>query len=153
MPSAVAFYDVVLWVHILAFLIAFGPTYAYGLFMTAAQKAGPAAMLEAVRAMTRWNRIAITIGGIVLLITGHYMAAETWDFGDFFVNWGNVAVLIILGMTHAYFVPREKRVVEAIEQGRAEDAQKLGQQNGMVGALMGVLVILTIYVMTAKPFL
>ena len=40
MPLAeVTFYNVVLWVHIVAFLIAFGPTYGYGLFMAAAAKA------------------------------------------------------------------------------------------------------------------
>ena len=153
MPLAVSFYDVVLWIHIVAFLIAFGPTYGYGLFLAAAQKAGPGAMIEAVRAMTKWDRIAVTIGGILLLITGHYMAAEHWDFGDFFVNWGNVAVLLILGLTHAFFIPREKRVIEALEQGRAEDAQRMGQQIGMVGAFLGLLVIVTIYVMTAKPFI
>ena len=153
MITAVSFYDVVLWVHILAFFIAFGPTYAYGLFVGAAGKAGPAAMAEAVRAMMRWDRIAITVGGIVLLVTGHYMAAERWEFSDFFVNWGNVVVLLILGLTHAYFVPREKRVIAALDQGREAEAEELGQQLGKVGAVLGVIVILTVYVMTAKPFL
>jgi len=153
MALAVQFYDVVLWVHILAFLIAFGPTYGYGMFMAAAGKAGPTAMIEAVKVMAKWDRIAITTGSVVLLVSGHYMASERWDFSDFFVNWGNIVFLVILGMTHAYFVPREKRVIAALEQGNQEDAQALGQKIGMVGALMGVLVIVTVYVMTAKPFL
>jgi hypothetical protein len=153
MPLAVQFYDVVLWIHILAFLIAFGPTYGYGMFMAAAGKAGPTAMIEAVRAMAKWDRIAITAGALVLLISGHYMASERWDFSDFFVNWGNIVFLVILGMTHAYFVPREKRVIAALEQGNEAEAQALGQKLGMVGAFMGILVIVTVYVMTAKPFL
>jgi Predicted integral membrane protein (DUF2269) len=153
MALAVQFYDVVLWIHILAFLIAFGPTYGYGMFMAAAGKAGPTAMIEAVKVMAKWDRIAITTGAVVLLVSGHYMASERWDFSDFFVNWGNIVFLVILGMTHAYFVPREKRVIAALEQGNQEEAQALGQKIGMVGALMGVLVILTVYVMTAKPFL
>ena len=153
MPHAVQFYDVVLWIHILAFLIAFGPTYGYGMFMAAAGKAGPTAMIEAVKVMAKWDRIAITTGSVVLLISGHYMASERWDFSDFFVNWGNIVFLVILGMTHAYFVPREKRVIAALEQGNEAEAQALGQKIGMVGAFMGVLVILTVYVMTAKPFL
>jgi len=153
MRLAVQFFDVVLWLHILAFFIAFGPTYGYGLFMAAAAKAGPNAMAQVVRAMMTWDRIAVTIGGVILLVTGHYMAAERWDFSDFFVNWGNIAVLLILGLTHAYFVPRGKRVVEALDQGRQEEAEALGQQSGKVGAFLGVFVILTIYVMTAKPFL
>ena len=153
MALAVQFYDVVLWIHITAFLIAFGPTYGYGIFMAAAGKAGPVAMTEAVKAMMRWDRIAITTGAIILLVSGHYMAAERWDFSDFFVNWGNIVILVLLGFTHAYFVPRERRVIAALDEGRQEDAQALGQKLGMVGAFMGVLVIITIYVMTAKPFL
>ena len=38
MALAVQFYDVVLWIHITAFLIAFGPTYGYGIFMAAAAR-------------------------------------------------------------------------------------------------------------------
>ncbi len=153
MALAVQFYDVVLWIHILAFFIAFGPTYGYGIFMAAATKAGPVAMAEAVKAMMKWDRIAITTGAIILLVSGHYMAGERWDFSNFFVNWGNIAILVILGMTHAYFVPRERRVIAALEQGNEDEAQALGQKLGMVGAFMGIFVILTIYVMTAKPFL
>ena len=153
MPLAVQFYDVVLWIHILAFLVALGPTYGYGMFMAAASKAGPTAMIEAVKVMAKWDRIAITTGAVVLLVSGHYMAGERFDFSDFFVNWGNIVFLVILGMTHAYFVPRERRVIAALEAGNEDEAQALGQKIGMVGAFMGVLVILTIYVMTAKPFL
>lgn len=154
MPLAeVAFYDVVLWLHIVAFFVAFGPTYAYGVFMAAGSKAGPTAIAENVRAMMNWNRIAITTGAILLLITGHYMAGERWDFSDFFINWGNVAVLLVLGLTHAYFIPRDKRVLSLIESGKGEEAMAVGQQAGKVGAALGVFMILTIYVMTAKPFL
>jgi hypothetical protein len=155
MPLAeVTFYNVVLWVHIVAFLIAFGPTFGYGLFMAAAAKAGPGAMVENVRAMMNWGRVGITTGGVVLLITGNYMAADgPYEFSDFFANWGNIAVLFLLAMTHAYFTPRDRRVIELIESGQGEEAQALGQQSAKVGALMGVVVILTIYVMTAKPFL
>jgi Predicted integral membrane protein (DUF2269) len=154
MPLAVQFYDVVLWVHILAFFIAFGPTYGYGIFMAAAGKAGPVAMTEAVKAMMKWDRIAITTGAIVLLVTGHYMAADgPYEVSDFFVNWGNIAILVILGMTHAFFVPRERRVIAALDQGNEAEAQAMGQKIGMVGAFMGVFVIVTIYVMTAKAFL
>ena len=153
MPLAVEFYNVVLWLHITAFLIAFGPTYGYGLFLGAAAKAGVNAQIEAVRIMVKWDRIAITTGALLLLVTGHYMAGELWDFSDFFVNWGNVVFLLILGMTHAYFVPREKRVIALLESGQEEEAQAVGQKIGMVGALMGVVVIITVYVMAAKPFL
>ena len=154
MALAVQFYDVVLWLHVLAFFIAFGPTYAYGLFMAAAGKAGPNAVAEAVRAMMTWSRVAITTGAIVLLITGSYLAADgPWEFSDFFVSWGFLAVLLVLGLTHAYFIPKDRQVLALIESGRGEEAQAVGQQAAKVGAGLGVVIILTIYVMTAKPFL
>ena len=153
MPLAVEFYNVVLWLHITAFLIAFGPTYGYGLFLAAAAKAGVNAQIEAVRVMAKWDRIAITTGAIILLITGHYMTSELWDFSDFFVNWGNVVILLILGLTHAWFIPREKRVIALLEAGQEEEAQAVGQKLGMVGAFLGIVVIATVYVMSAKPFL
>ena len=154
MPLAVEFYNVVVWLHITAFLIAFGPTYGYGLFMAAAAKAGPGAVVEGVRAMMNWGRVGITSGGVVLLITGNYLAADgPYEFSDFFTAWGNLAVLFLLGMSHAYFTPRDRRVIELIESDQGEEAQALGQRTSKVGALMGVVVILTIYVMTAKPFL
>ena len=153
MPLAeVAFYDVVKWLHIAAFFVAFGPTYGYGMFMAAASKVGPTAIVENARVMMMWSRIAITTGAILLLITGHYMVNERFDFSDFFVNWGNVVVLLVLGLTHAYFIPRDKRVIGLIESGNGEEAMAVGQQAGKVGAVLGLVMILTVYVMTAKPF-
>ncbi len=153
MPLAVQFFDVVLWLHILAFFIAFGPTYAYGVFFAFSQKAGPTAMAYTVRAMATWDRIAVTTGSLVLLATGIYMTSDRWDFADFFVSWGFAAFLLVLGLTHGYFLPRERRVIELLDKGQEEEAQAIGAQIGKMGGFLGVAMILTVYVMTAKPFL
>ena len=152
MPVAVQFYDVVLWLHILAFFIAFGPTYAYGVFFAFAAKAGPQAMIQTAKAVQMWDRIAVTLGALLILATGLYLTLDVWEFSDFFVSWGIVAILFVLGMTHAYFAPRHRLVIEHLEAGREAEAQELGQSIGKVGALVGIVVILTIYVMTAQPF-
>lgn len=155
MPLAVQFFDVVLWLHILAFFIAFGPTYAYGVFFAFAQKGGPTAMAYTARAVYTWDRIAITIGSLVLLATGLYMVGDSPNFelSDFFVSWGFLAFLVILGLTHGFFQPRTRRVIELLDKGEEEEAQAIGDQVGKVGAALGVFVIITVYVMTAKPFL
>lgn len=154
MLLAVEFYNVVLWVHITAFAIAFGPTYAYGAFYAFAGKAGPQALIPVAKTIRMWDRTAGTIGGTLILLSGIYMASDgPYDFSDFFISWGVVAILLILGLTHAYFLPKTNQVIEHLEAGRGEEAQALGQQVGKVGAALGVVVILTIYVMTAKPFL
>lgn len=156
MPVAeVQFYDVVLWVHITAFFIAFGPTYAYGLFYAMAGQAGPQALIAVGKGVRTWDRTGLTIGGLLVLVSGTYLVIDSpaFDFGTFFVSWGVAAIVFTLGMTHAYFLPKTDQVIELIENGKGEEAMALGQRVGKVGAFMGLVVILTIYMMTAKPFL
>jgi hypothetical protein len=153
MPVAdVQFYDVILWVHITAFFIAFGPTYLYGLLYAVAGKSGPPALIAVGKAIRTWDRTGLTIGGVVVLLSGLYLAGDRFEFSDFFISWGLVAIVFVLGMTHAYFLPRTNQVIELLEAGNGEEAMAVGQRTGKIGALMGVVVILTIYVMTAKPF-
>lgn len=151
--AEVVFYDVVLWLHILAFFIAFGPTYAYGLFFAMAAKAGPQAMAQTGRAVKTWDTIAGGIGALVILATGIYLVIDRWEFSDFFVSWGLLVILAILGLTHGFFLPRTQKVIDHLDAGREEEAQAESDVLGKMGALVGVAVILTIYVMTAKPFL
>ena len=155
MPLAVQFFDVVLWLHILAFGIALGPTYAYGVFFTFASKAGATATAYTARAMYTWDRIAVTTGALVILATGLYMVGDSpaYEVSDFFISWGFVAFLLILGLTHGFFQPKTRQVIELLDKGQEDEAMALGNQIGKVGAALGVFVILTVYVMTAKPFL
>lgn len=154
MLLAVEFYNVVQWVHITAFVIAFGPTFAYGAFYAVAGKSGPESLITVANAIRLWDRTAVTIGGTLILLSGLYMAGDgPYGFSDFFVSWGIVAIFLILGLTHAFFLPQTGKVIEFLESGRGEEAMVKGQQIGKVGAALGVVVILTIYVMTAKPFL
>ena len=161
--TAVQFYDVVLFFHTLFVVLAFGPTFAYGLYMAIAQREGGVAVPAVGRAMITWDRIAVTLGMVVILISGIYMAASDargWEFSDFFISWGFVAILILFGLTHGYFGPRTRRAVELAERDLAAGERKLSgefealsAQIARVGATAGLIVVLTIYVMTAKPFL
>jgi len=59
----------------------------------------------------------------------------------------------VLGLTHGFFIPKTRRVIELLDKGQQEEAEAIGDKVGKVGAALGVFVILTVYVMTAKPFL
>lgn len=162
--AAVTFYDVVVFLHITAVVIGFGPTFAYALFATVAAREGLTASLGVERAILRWNLTGNTLGMVVILVTGLYLTGDRWSFGDFFVSWGFVAILALFGLTHGYFLPRERELVAGLEEeaGEAgadptrERSERLGAieaQVAKMGAFAGILIILTIYVMTAKPFL
>jgi hypothetical protein len=162
--AAVTFYDVVVWLHISAVVIGFGPTFAYAMFSAVAAKEGPVGSLAVERAIVRWNMTGTTGGMVVVLLTGLYLAGDRWDFGDFFVSWGFVAILILFGVAHGYMLPRERRLVAELEeevkrtggdpaQERSAGPSQLEGQIARMGALLGILILLTIYVMTTKPFL
>jgi hypothetical protein len=136
-------------------LLAFGPTFAYGAFFAAAGQTNPAALPTIGRVVVSWSRIATRGGILLILITGLFLVMnyELWDFSDFFVSWGLAAVLILFAMSQWYFIPTTEKFVEAAEAGRTDEVQTIAASQRKVGPIAGIIVILTIYVMTAQPFL
>jgi hypothetical protein len=160
---AVTFYDVVLWLHITGVVLAFGVTFGFGIYigiaMTKYQRSIPAIL----DAQTTISRTMVTGGATLILVTGFYLAADRWEFSDFFVAWGIVAIVALLGLVHGFFLPHDRRALAAAQrdvaasQGdKVEFSEEFNRESGAsarMGPIAGLIVILTIYVMTAKPFL
>ncbi len=89
---------------------------------------------------------------LVIIASGIYLVSERFEFSDFFVSWGMVAIVLLLGLAHGFFQPKTRAFVAAVEAGRDDEAEAVTKQLNLVGPIAGVIVILTIYVMTAKPF-
>ena len=165
MPTAaVSFYDVIVWLHVSAVVVGFGSTFAYAIFLTVAARSEARSLPGLLRAMQANDRSLVTIGGVLVLVTGLYLATyPQWEFSAFFIAWGIVAVLVLLGLTHGYFVPNERRAAEAAERdiaaagtGDVELGDDFQQANGRLarmGVVAGLIIVLTVYVMVAKPFL
>ena len=168
MLSAVEFYNVVLFFHIGFVVLAFGPTFAYPVFLAIAERTDPRSLPVVARGILAWDRIGrilllgILLVGIYLVATDSGLGAA-WEFSDFFVAWGFIAVIIIGGLSGGYFTPKTQELIEIAERDIAASGdgpvtlsteyQTLSQQVAKVGTAAGILIILTIYVMTAKPFL
>jgi hypothetical protein len=164
LSAAVQFYDVVLFVHITGVVLAFGPTFAYAVFLAAAERRGGRAIPAVGDGIGIWDKLASTVGILVILGTGLYLVADRWSFADFFVSWGFLAIIVLTGLAHGYFRPRTRRLVELAERdieatpgiGPVEfssEYRELSDQIGKVGGLAGLIVIVTLYIMTAQPFL
>lgn len=162
MLTAVTFYDVVLWLHITFVVLAFGPTFAYPLFLATAERTDPRSLPVIGKAIVAWDRIGqILLLGI--LIAGVYLAGRIDQFSEFYVSWGFIAVIVIGAASGAYLTPKTKKMIEIVERDIAgagdgpvtlsSEFQALNKQVGMVGTIVGIFIILTIYVMTAQPFL
>lgn len=160
--AAVSFYEVVLWLHITAVVVGFGGTFAYGVLLAAARRSAPRSLPGLLGALQANDRSLVTTGGVLVLITGLYLTVDRWDFGELFIGWGIIAIVVLLGLVHGYFIPNERRAQEAAERdieasGAAEVEFGEGFEGFSVGlarmgAVAGLIVVLTIYVMVAKPF-
>ncbi len=157
MLVAVTFYEVVLALHILAVVFAFGATFAYPVLIGAITKADPRALPALYRALHAISQKVIMPGVAAIVVFGIYLASHLHLWSAFFVQWG-IGVAIVIGAVEGmYLGPREKRLIEAADQdvaaaGAGEvtfgaEHDSLVRQVGAVGALMDLLVVITIFFM------
>jgi Predicted integral membrane protein (DUF2269) len=160
---AVQFYDVIVWLHVSSVVIAFGPTFAFGIYLAMTGRNHPRSLPAVIEAQNVVTRTMVTIGGVLVLLTGIYLTADRWDFGYFFVTWGLIAIIVLLGLAHGFFLPHDRRAlaaakrdIEAAGSGEVDFGEEFNRASGAsarMGPISGLIVILTIYVMAAKPFL
>jgi hypothetical protein len=156
---AVAFFEVVLALHILAVVFAFGATFAYPVLLGAISKADTRALPALYRAMHAISQRVIMPGLGVVLICGIYLASKLHYWHVFFVQWGLGVALVIGAVEGAYLSPRERRLVEVADRDVAgapagdgpvsfsAEHDSLVRRIGGVGALLDLLVVITIYFM------
>ncbi len=160
---AVTFYDVVVWLHVTSVVVGFGATFAFGIYMGLTIAKHPRSVPAVLEAQTVISRTMVTAGALLILATGIYLTADGWEFSDFFVGWGIVAILVLLGLAHGFFLPHDRRAlaaakrdIEAAGSGEVEFGEEFNRESGAsarMGPIAGLIVIVTIYVMAAKPFL
>jgi hypothetical protein len=162
---AVTFYTFALAVHIAAIVIAFGVTFAYPVMYAVGVRTEP-------RSMPGFHRIQDSVGKFVIspflalaLVAGIYLASKLHVWSAFYVQWGFAVIIVLGGLGGAYFAPRERRLSELAERDiAAADRAAPGEANVVFGAeyaalrrqmlrvglVANVLVLLTIYFMTAQ---
>jgi uncharacterized membrane protein len=156
--ATVTGYNVGLFIHVLAVVLAFGPTFGYGFFIGFADTRAPAAVPAVNRAVNLCNFFLVTPAMIVLLAAGIYLlakgdisASESW------VTVGFVAIIVLFGVVHGFFVPRTRKAIELSERDLAaggelsDDYRRVSAQMARVGQLAGLIVAATIFFMVVKP--
>ena len=154
---SVMFYDVVLTIHILAVVLAFGVVFAYPIIDSQMKRAGPGALpnlhrLHLVLA-TRLVQPAMT----VVLLAGLYLALDRWSLGDPWISATFAILIVLFGLTGAILIPADKRLAELAERdlqaGGAPSADyvALSRRADLVGSVALLLVVIAIFLMTGKP--
>ena len=150
-------YSVGLFIHILAVVLAFGPTFAYGLIFSLMPKyprAAPA-FFEAIRKVDTY---LVNPGMVVVLLAGIYVMSDgNWDGGEAFITVGFIAIIALFGLQHAFFRPQGRKAQELAERDLkngdsfSAEFEEITRRLGMVGPIAGLIVVVTIFFMTVKP--
>jgi hypothetical protein len=157
---AVAFYEVVIALHILAVVFAFGATFAYPVIFAVAGK-HPRALPAFYRAIHAISQRVISPGLALVVIFGIYLASKLHLWSSFFVQWGLAVAIVIGAVEGVYLGPREKRLIEISEADvaaagadgevvQSAEHRSVANQVAIAGALMDLLVVLTIYFMVTR---
>lgn len=158
MLGSITAYGVGTFIHVLAVVVALGATYGYAFFIAIAERTSPVAVPSVIRSMQACDRYLVTPGLIVILLAGFYLLSEgNIKVSESWVSIGILAVIVLLGMTHAFFAPRGRRALELAERDLAAGPQlsdeyaAVSKEITIGGNLAGLIAIITIFFMVVKP--
>ena len=155
---AILFYDVVVAIHVMCIVIAFGVTFVYPAIVPWLTRTHPRSMPTVHEVQVRIGRFVITPFATLALLTGIYLAQDRDLFKETWVTIPFVILIVLLGLGGAFFTPREKQLAvlarRDIDAGGALSEEYHGKARavGMVGALSSLLILFAIFCMVAKPF-
>jgi uncharacterized membrane protein len=164
MPVAITGYEIGLFLHVTAVVLAFGPTFGYAFFQAVTERTNPRGVPTMWRATEAASKYLVNPAGLVVLLAGLYLVIDgdsPWEFSDAFVGVGIVAILILLGLVGAVFTPQGRRAMELAERDIAaagdgdiefsDEYWTVSKRIAQVGTLAGIVIVVTIFFMTVKP--
>jgi uncharacterized membrane protein len=152
-------YKIALFLHILAVVLAFGPTFGYAFFFSVTPQF-PRATPAILVGVQKVDRYLVNPGMIVLLLAGLYLLSDgPWEASDVFISVGFLAIIVLFGLQHGFFQPQVRKA-RALAEHDLESGDELGpefmavsQRLSQVGSVAGLIVVVTVFFMAYKPFL
>ena len=150
---ALAFYDIVLTVHILAVVVAFGVMFAYPIMDAQARRASPADVAALHRQQVALGRRVIVPAMTVVLLAGLYLTLDRWSFDEPWISATLAILFILFALGGAVFAPTDVRLAELAERGETDSADyaREARKARLFGMLSLLLVTVAIFLMVAKP--
>jgi hypothetical protein len=159
--AAIQLYDVVLFVHVTAVVVAFGATFAFPFFQAGVERISPRSVPAMLRAMHTTSRYLVTPGSLVVLASGVYLTIDGWDFGQLFVIVGLSVVVALIVLGAAFFDRHEARAIALAERdvvaaGRgevvlSEEYLQVSRRFARVGMAASLLILVALFFMVVKP--
>jgi hypothetical protein len=151
---AVTFYSVVVAVHVMAIVLAFGVTFAYPILGPFIGKNHPGSLRAFHEAQERIGKFLITPFATLALITGIYLASDQDLFDKIWVQVPMGILIVLLGLGGAFFAPTERKaaaLAPAEGQPPSPEYMALNMRVAKVGTAANLLVLVAIFMMVAKP--
>jgi uncharacterized membrane protein len=158
MLATITAYGVGLFLHVLAVVLAFGPTFGYGFFIATAERDDPRSVPTILRAIQQVDRFLVQPGLVVVLVAGIYMLAKAdISASESWVSVGFLAIIVLFGLSHGLFRPQTAKAL-ALAEHDLEAGDVLGAEYTAIskrlenaGKLAGLIVAVTIFFMVVKP--
>jgi uncharacterized membrane protein len=163
MPLAVTTYLFVKALHIMAVLAAYGLPLAYPLLIPYVRRRHPHAMPGVHDVQHRLNQRLTGPGTLLILVFGAYMASKGHYWGEAWVIVGLASLAVIGAIGGAVIVPASRQMAE-LARADLEGATAAGsiawsaeydrvyRRYMAAEVLLGVVVLVAVFFMAAKPF-
>lgn len=159
---AVTAYDIVMAVHIMAVVLAFGWTFALPIVFAVAAKRDPRSLPLLHRVEVTVSRWMLNPALAVIVAAGVYLASDAHLWSQFFVQWGLAAAIVIGGLVGSVLMPASRRAEQAAARdlegwsgegafAPSDEYRAIARRLTVVGSIASGLVLLTILFMTIKP--
>jgi hypothetical protein len=114
---ALRFYDVILSVHVMAVVVAFGVVFTYPVVLPWLRRHHPGSMAVAHQVQGRLGSSLISPAAALALLAGAYLATDGGLWSEVWVTIPLVILLAILGVGGAVFAPTERRLAALASGG------------------------------------
>ena len=159
MPLAeIDLYSLSVFLHVTAVVVGFGSTFALAVAFPIALRMGAVHLPYMHAVSLALNQRFVGPAMVVILATGIFQTADAdWGFGSFWISATFVIVILLGGLTGAYFIPTDRKLKaqaerELAETGTVSDGyREAAQREGGIGALAGLLIVAAVFLMITKP--
>lgn len=158
--AAASLYEIVLALHVMAVVVAFGVTFAYPIMFGVAARHDPRGLPLMHRVEYTIERALVNPGLLVVVGAGIYLASDGHHWSQFFVQWGLAVAIVIGALVGAVMIPGAKRAEELAARDLAAggggdvemsaDYRAVVRRLTLVGTLLSVLVLVTIALMVTS---
>ena len=148
--TAILFYDVVLWVHIVAVVVAFGGVFWYPVWFGIVERWDPPQRALFHQAQATFGKYVISPFLLLIILAGAYLASDRDYWSEVWVTVPLVIAIVIGGLGGAYFGPREDRLAELAKAGGGAEYERLFAQVRNVAYLSMLLILVAAFFMVTK---